>query len=177
MNESPRRPNVSIVVAVTTKNAAIGNGGNLLVRISDDLKRFKDITTGHAVITGRKTHESIGRLLPGRQNFIVTRDPKLEIPGAVVCHSLDEALEKAWAHELANTAISADKKEIFLIGGGEIYRQGLPFVHKIYLTLIESDLQGDVFFPEYKEFTRETFRESHIDEKTGLKYTWVDLER
>ena len=169
--------NVSIVVAITKNHAAIGNGGQLLVRIPDDLKRFKAITLGHAIIMGRKTYESIGRLLPGRQNFIVTRNASLSVPGATVCTSLDEALSAAWAHELANPAIDSAKKEIFLIGGGEIYKQGLPQTNKIYLTIVDSDLSGDVFFPDYSEFKKETFREERTDDKTGLKYSWIDLER
>lgn len=169
-----REPNLSIVVAITKNNAAIGNGGQLLVRISDDLKRFKAITLGHAVITGRKTYESIGRLLPERENFIVTRNPDLKIPGAVMCPNLDEAIDKAWAHELQSPNTN---KEIFLIGGGEIYAQGLSRVNKIYLTVVESDLKGDVFFPDYSDFKKETFREDRFDEKTGLKYSWIDLER
>lgn len=169
-----REPNISIVVAITKNNAAIGNGGRLLVRISDDLKRFKQITSGHAVIMGRKTYESIGRTLPNRENFIISRDTSLNIPGAIVCHSLDEAIDKAWAHE--SQGVNA-KKEIFLIGGGEIYAQGLPRVNKIYLTIVESDLEGDVFFSDYSDFKKETFREDRFDEETGLKYSWIDLER
>ncbi len=177
MNESAgqnNRPNVSIVVAITGKKAAIGNGGKLLVYIPDDLKRFKAITLGHAIIMGRKTYESIGRLLPGRKNFIVTRNPSLNIPDAVICTDLDQAIDEAWRHESQGSNVN---KEIFLIGGGEIYKQGLPRVKKLYLTIVESDLEGDVFFPDYSDFKKETFREERLDEKTGLKYSWIDLER
>ncbi len=169
-----KEPNISIVVAITEKERAIGAGGRLLVRISDDLKRFKQITSGHAVVMGRKTHESIGRTLPNRENFIVSRNTDLNIPGAIVCHNLDEAIEKAWAYESRSANLN---KEIFLIGGGEIYAQGLPRVNKIYLTIVESDLKGDVFFPNYSDFKKETFREARFDEETGLKYSWIDLER
>jgi len=172
-----QRPNVSIVVAITSKHAAIGNGGKLLVRISDDLRRFKALTTGHAVIMGRKTYQSIGKALPNRANFVVSRDPALALPDTTVCPSLETAISQAWAHELGDSSIPADKKEIFLIGGGEIYRQGLPFTTKLYLTLVQSDLQGDVFFPDYSEFKKETLREERFDVKTGLKYSWIDLER
>ncbi len=174
MNPLEKKVKVSIVVAITSKNAAIGNGGKLLVYISDDLKRFKATTTGHAIIMGRKTYESIGRLLPGRPNFIVTRNIGFQVPGAIICSSIGDAIGKATKAELAG---HAENKEIFLIGGGEIYKQGLPFTDKLYLTLVQSDLEGDVFFPDYSEFTKETFREDRVDEKTGLKYAWVDLER
>ncbi|MES2216578.1 MAG: dihydrofolate reductase [Patescibacteria group bacterium] len=174
MNPGEKKVKVGIVVAITSKNAAIGNGGKLLVYISDDLKRFKAITTGHAIILGRKTYESIGRLLPGRPNFIVTRNIGFQVPGAIICTSIEDAIAKASKAELASPT---EKKEIFLIGGGEIYRQGLPFTDKLYLTLVESDAEGDVFFPDYSEFKNVTFKEDRVDEKTGLKYSWIDLER
>ncbi len=164
----------SIIAAITGKNHAIGNGGKLLVYISDDLKRFKSLTLGHAIIMGRKTYESIGRALPGRQNFIVTRNTNLQVPDAIICASLTEAIEKAGESEMAS---ANENKEIFLIGGGEIYAQGLPFTDKLYLTLVESNVEGDVVFPEYSEFKKEIFREDRFDEKTGLKYSWVDLEK
>ncbi len=159
---------VNIVVAVTRKNAAIGNGGKLLVHISDDLKRFKAITKGHPVIMGRKTFESIGRPLPERTNIIVTRNPDFRAEGCVVVTSLEDAFAKAGALD----------SEIFVIGGGELYKQALPYTDKLYLTIVESDAEGDVFFPEWREdFTRETFREERTDEKTGLTYAWIDVER
>ncbi len=168
------KQNVSIVVAITSKNAAIGNGGQLLVRISDDLKRFKALTNGHPIIMGRKTFESIGRVLPGRTNYVITHNKSFSAEGTVICGSVEEAIEKAWKEESASANA---KKEIFIIGGGEIYKQALPYTNKIYLTLVESDLAGDVFFPDYSEFKKETLREERSDEKTGLKYAWIDLER
>ncbi len=166
---------ISIVVAVTRKNAAIGNGGNLLFRISDDLKRFKALTLGHPVIMGRKTFESIGRPLPDRTNFVITRNPDYKVANIVTVHSLEEAIQKAGELD----------SEVFLIGGGEIYKQGLPYTDKLYLTIVDSDAEGDVFFPDLPALPdgsvqagwRETFREKRFDEKTGLKYTWIDLER
>ena len=193
------KPRINIVVAVTRKNAAIGNGGKLLVHISDDLKRFKALTLGHPVIMGRKTFESIGRPLPDRTNFVITRNPDFKAEGCIVVSSLEEAIEKASSflpppleggvkggeeHPFASptrhfpSKEGQRKDEIFIIGGGEIYKQGLPYTDKLYLTLVESDAEGDVFFPDWrKDFTKETFREERFDEKTGLKYTWVDLER
>lgn len=201
------KPRMSIVVAVTRKDAAIGRGGKLLFHISDDLKRFKKLTLGHPVIMGRKTYESIGHPLPDRTNIVVTRNPDLlrsnlacppkarrrrgsgkrfdleKSEGVIVVNSLEDAIKKAEEAERLNLKSGErfnlqDSGEIFIIGGGEIYKQVLPYTDKLYLTLVESDAKGDVFFPDWRtDFTKETFRENRIDPKTGLKYTWVDLER
>ena len=162
------KPKISIVVAVTKRNAAIGNGGKLLVHISDDLKRFRSITTGHPLIMGRKTFEGIGKPLPNRTNIIITRNPDFTHPDCIVVHSLEQAIEKA----------SEIDGEIFIGGGGDIYKQALPFTNKLYLTLVDTDLQGDVFFPDWRnDFKKETYREERIDPTTQLHYTWLDLER
>src|SRR3989344_149142 len=174
------KPKIGIVVAITRKDAAIGNGNKLLFHISDDLKRFKALTKGHPVILGRKTYESIGRPLPERVNIVISRNPDFRADGVIVASSLEDAIEKASALPslLSKEGLGGDNNEIFIGGGGEIYKQALPYTDKLYLTLVESDAQGDVFFPDWrKEFTKETFREERFDEKTGLKYTWVDLER
>ncbi|MEO8637969.1 MAG: dihydrofolate reductase [Candidatus Taylorbacteria bacterium] len=170
------KPKISIVVAITRKNAAIGQGGKLLFRIPDDLKRFKAITRGHPIIMGRKTFESIGRPLPERENLVVTRNKDYHPEGVIVLHSIEEAIEKA--REIENQSGNDNgRREIFVIGGGEIYKEALPFVDKLYLTLVESDAEGDVFFPDHSDFKKETFRENRSDLKTGLHYTWIDLER
>lgn len=163
-------PQVSIIVSITQESRAIGKkSGELLFRISDDLKRFKTLTTGHPIIMGRRTHESIGRPLPDRTNIVITRNLDYKTEGCVVVQSIEEALARAR---------EVDNEKIFIIGGGEIYKQALPHTDKLYLTIVESDMSGDVFFPEYeKDFTKETYREERFDEKTGLKYAWVDLER
>ncbi len=162
-----QRSKISIVVAVG-RDRAIGKDNALLFRIGDDLRRFKTLTKGHSVIMGRKTFDSIGRLLPERTNIVITRNPDLKADGVIVAHSLEEAIKKA--AELDS--------EIFVIGGGEIYKQALPLCEKLLLTIVESDAVGDVFFPDWrKNFTKETRREERFDEKTGLKYAWVDLER
>jgi dihydrofolate reductase len=162
------KPRISIIVA-HSQNMAIGKANTLLWHLSDDLKRFKKLTTGHPIIMGRKTYESIGRPLPERTNIIITRDKHSKISGCLVTHSIEEAIEKAKG---------LDQEEIFIIGGGEIYKQALPLAHKLYLTLVESDKEGDIFFPNWhNDFKKETFREERFDEKTGLTYTWIDLER
>ena len=163
-----KKPNVNIVVAVTSKDAAIGNGSELLFHIQDDLRRFKILTMGHPLIFGRKTFESIGRPLPGRTNIIITRNTDFRAEGCIVVTSLEEAVEKA----------SELDSEVFIGGGGEIYRQALPFTNKLYLTIVDSELEGNVFFPDWRnDFTKEVFKEERFDEQTGLKYTWIDLEK
>jgi len=164
-----KRPKISVIVSVAKETNAIGKKtGELLFRISDDLKRFKNLTMGHPIIMGRKTYESIGKPLPGRTNIVITRNTDFTAEGTIVVNSIEEAISKA--KELDH--------EIFVMGGGEIYKQAFPYVDKLYLTIVESDMKGDVFFPDWKsDFTKETFREERLDEKTGLKYVWLDLER
>lgn len=166
---------ISIVVALGNgrlHNRALGKDNQLLWHIPDDLKRFKALTMGHPVVMGRKTFESIlaslGKPLSGRTNIVVTRDASWQHEGAITATSIEDAIEKAKQ--------SPGGEEIIIGGGGEIYRQALPFVDKLYLTLIEDDQEGDSFFPEYEhEFTKVVSDEAR--EHEGLKYRWVDLER
>ncbi len=165
-----QKPRVAIVVAVG-KNRELGLGGKLLWHIPEDMKRFKALTLGHPVIMGRKTFESIlailSKPLPGRTNIVVTRDQSWNHEGALVFHSLEEALAKA--REL-------DAEEIHIGGGADLYAQALPFVGRLYLILIDDTKEADTFFPPYEDiFTKEISRETH--EHEGLKYTWVTLER
>jgi len=159
---------INIIVALTRKNAAIGNAGKLLFHVTDDLKRFKKLTMGHPIIMGRKTYESISKALPGRTNIVITRNSDYQAPDSIVVRSLEDAFEEAKKHD----------NQIFVIGGGEIYKQALPHADKLYLTIFENNKAGDVFFPDWKkDFTIETFHESHFDKETGLKYLWIDVER
>jgi dihydrofolate reductase len=153
------------------KNHTIGKDNALLWHIPDDLKRFKALTLGHPVIMGRKTFESIvgvlGKALPGRTNIVVTRDMNWNYEGVTVVHSLEEAMAKARG---------IDSEEIFIGGGTQLYTQALPFVDRLYLTLIEDEKDGDAYFPDYEtEFTKKMSEESH--EWDGLRYRWLDLER
>jgi dihydrofolate reductase len=127
---------LALIVAVS-ENKVIGSGGELPWRLSADLKRFKELTLGHSLIMGRKTYESIGRLLPGRKTVIVTRQQDYHVDGASIVNSVPEALE------LIN-----DDHRPFVIGGGEVYDLFLPFVNEIYLTRVHVELAGDTFFPE-----------------------------
>lgn len=131
------KPRISLLVAYAS-NRVIGNKGKLPWRLPADLKRFKELTMGHHIVMGRKTYESIGRLLPGRTMVIVTRQADYKVPGAIIAHSLHEAI----------TACQGDN-EIFVIGGAEIFEQALPLADQIYATEIHAEFEGDVFFPEW----------------------------
>lgn len=137
---------VSLIAALAGKNRAIGKEGDLLFSVPGDLKRFKELTTGHPVIMGRKTWNSLPerfRPLPGRTNIVVTRIENYPAPGAHIVHSFPEALSRA------KDAEGSD--EIFVIGGGEIYRAALPFTDRLYLTLVDLETEADTFFPAYEE--------------------------
>ena len=153
-------------IATVGRNNVIGRDNQLVWHIAEDLKRFKKITMGHPIIMGRKTFESIGNPLPGRTNIIITRDQHFKVKDSIVVHSIDEAIEQGR---------KLDNDEIFIIGGSEIYNQALSETDRLYLTLIDDEKDGDVFFPDYSKFSKEVFREEH--EHEGLKYTWVNLER
>jgi dihydrofolate reductase len=164
---------ISAIVAIG-KNRVMGYGNGLLWHIPDDLKRFKALTMGHPVIMGRKTFESIvamlGKPLPGRTNIVITRTStslSINDPNVIVVNSIEDALTKAK---------EIDKKEIFIIGGAQIYEQALLHVERLYLTIIDDEKEGDVFFPEYKKlFTKMNGHEHH--EHNGLKYSWIDLDK
>jgi dihydrofolate reductase len=123
-------------IAAVSDNGVIGRGDALPWRLSADLKRFKRLTTGHALIMGRKTFESIGRPLPNRTSIVLTRDRAYQRPGAVVVHSLDEALERC-----------RGEKEVFAIGGAALFREALPRAQRLYLTRVHAEVAGDVRFP------------------------------
>ena len=129
---------VSIIVAVA-ENGVIGDKSTLLWHISEDLKHFKAVTTGHPVIMGRKTYESLGRPLPNRTNVVITRQ-QVEIPGCRVVHSLGEAV-----------ALFPGDDEVFVIGGAQIYAQALPLADRFYLTRVFRAYEGDTHFPEWDE--------------------------
>ena len=157
------------IIAALGKNNEIGQGNRLLCRLPDDLKRFKEITSGRAVIMGRKTFESLPQgALPNRKNIVVSRNKDLKIEGATVYSSLDYALIKLM-----------DEQEVFIIGGGQIYQQALAIADRLYLTKIHAGFpDADVFFPEinYREW-REVSRETHpADEKHPYSFAFVELD-
>lgn len=158
---------VSIIVAVA-ENHVIGDNNRLIWHIPGDLKRFKAITMGHPIVMGRKTFESIGKPLPGRTNVIISRNKEFKAEGCLVYNSLRGALE-ALRHE----------KEVFIIGGGEIYRETLPIAQRIYLTKIHKSFPGDTFFPEINTDEWEiTFEEIvPAGENHLFSYSNVNMER
>jgi len=131
------------LIGAMGKNRELGFGNKLPWYLPDDLKRFKQITRGHAVIMGRKTYESIGRPLPERKNIIVTRNVDYVAPGCVVVGSIEAALKEA--------DDGGASTEVFIIGGAEIYRLGLPHADKMYLTFVDATIPADVFFPRFNE--------------------------
>ena len=127
---------ISIIVAASTNNV-IGAKGDLPWRLSDDLKHFKAVTMGKPIVMGRKTWDSIGRPLPGRQNIVITRQESLRAEGCDVVASVEEAIK-----------VAGDVDEIMVIGGSQVYELALPFAKRIYLTRVHADVEGDAFFPE-----------------------------
>lgn len=154
------------IIAVIGKNRELGKDNHLLWNIPGDLKHFREITKNHPVIMGRKTFESIGRALPGRTNYVISH--ALVADNVVVVPSLDKAIEKA------KTAPGSD--EIFVIGGGQIYREAIDRADRLYLTVVDSAAPGaDTFFPDYSRFTKVISEEAH--EENGMHYTFLTLER
>lgn len=151
---------ISIIAAIG-KNRELGKDNKLLWHISEDLKRFKDLTNNHTVIMGRKTYESIGRPLPNRLNIIISRDPSLHIQNCIVVHSLEEALDIAKERE---------KKEIFIIGGASVYAQAFEFADKLYLTIVDSKFDADAFFPDHSMFKRRVFEKKLTSGKYNLTF-------
>lgn len=158
---------LSLIVAVG-ENSEIGRHGRMPWHLPADLKRFKALTLGKPVIMGRKTFEAIGKPLPERRNIVVTRNTALQIPGCETAASLTDAL-----------VLAAGAREIMLIGGAELYREGLPRAQRIYLTRVHARFEADTFFPMLDQADwRETAREDHVaDERNPFAYTFLILER
>lgn len=154
-----------MIVAVD-ETRAIGKDNKLLWHIPEDLKRFKELTTGHAVIMGENTYRSIGRPLPNRKNIVMTMSADLELPGCLVVHSIEEALQLAKEEEM---------EEVFVIGGASIYKQFLPMVDRLYLTLVQGTHEADTFFPEYSEF--DTVISQEEGQSGEYHYTYFVLEK
>ncbi len=161
--------NVSIIVAIA-KNNAIGLKNQLLYRLPNDLKRFKQLTTGHTIIMGRKTFESLPKgALPNRRNIVLSRQEGLHYENAECYRSIEEALMQCDYTE-----------DVYIIGGGELYRQTIGLAKRIHLTVVDDiPTEADAFFPELKaEEWHEVLREEHpADEKHAQAYTFIDLMR
>jgi len=157
---------VSIIVAIG-ENHAIGKNNQLLWHMPNDLKHFKDITSGRTIIMGRKTFDSVGKPLPRRRNIVVTRQD-ITIPGCEVVKSIEDGL-----------ALCKGEDEVFIGGGAEIYKLAMHLTNRIYLTIIHKSFDADTFFPEidkteWKEVKREDFEP---DEKNPLPYSFITLQR
>ena len=155
-------------VVVVDANNGIGKENKLLVHFPADLKRFKKITSGHTVIMGRKTYDSMGKALPNRRNIVISRNPAYKLPDADTTNSLEKAIE------LAN-----EETEVFIIGGSEIFKQALPLLNKVYLTRIDKVFDADTFFPllnpeEWIEDEREDYQP---DEKNPFNYSFITYKR
>lgn len=159
---------ISIVVAVAG-NGVIGKDNKLLWRLSADLQRFKKLTSGHHILMGRKTFESIGKPLPNRISLVISRDPLLKIEGAVIFNTVQQAID--FARE-------QNEEELFIIGGGDIFAQTLPLASTIYLTEVKKELEGDVHFHYDPTAWRSTYEEFvPADEKNEYDSTYQILER
>ncbi|MBU2651223.1 MAG: dihydrofolate reductase [Bacteroidetes bacterium] len=161
-------PTISIIVAIA-RNNAIGKDNQLLWHLPDDLKRFKRITSGHPVIMGKKTYESLPvRPLPGRLNIVITDNPNDTFDGCETVFSIEEALAKC-----------PRDMECFIIGGGSVYRQFMPLAEKLYITKVHKDFDADTFFPEITEDDWALMEESPLqtNENNSLSYSFLTYQR
>jgi len=162
------KPIISIIVAIA-KNRVIGKGNELPWSLPVDLNYFRTKTKGHPVIMGAKTHLSIGRLLPGRKNIVLSDDPNFQpIEGAIIVKSFEEAFEAA-----------KDSDEAFIIGGANVYKQGLNYADRLYITEVQSDVEGDILFPQFdKSQWKEILREKRkADEENKYDLDFVVYEK
>jgi dihydrofolate reductase len=159
---------ISIIVAIAQNNA-IGKDNDLLWHLSGDLKRFKELTTGHTIVMGKRTFESLPvRPLPNRKSIVITDVEGEQIPGCVMAYSIEDAIAK-----FDNT------DENFIIGGGSVYRQFMPIADKLYLTVVHKDFEADTFYPEinFDEWQAIEKQENIFDEKSGLTYSYIIYKR
>jgi dihydrofolate reductase len=154
---------IAIIVAQSI-NRAIGRYNQLLWHLPEDLKYFKSTTSGHCVAMGRKTFDSIGRLLPNRTNIVISRNADLLIEGARVVSSLERAIEMA--EEL-------DETVLYVIGGGEIYRQALPIADLLHVTCVSDEVEGDTFFPDIDPLVWTVIKENYFSADLKHKFPFV----
>ncbi len=155
------------MIAAMANNRIIGKDNQMPWHLPADFTWFKRCTMGKPVVMGRKTYESIGRPLPGRQNIVISRDESLTIEGVDVVTSIEAAISKA-----------DDAEEVMIIGGGSIYEACLPKAQRLYVTLIDANLDGDTQFPDWGENWKQTVEESYsADEKNAYDMKFVVLER
>ena len=161
---------ISLIVAIAQNNV-IGGDNKLLWHISDDLKRFKKITSGNTIVMGRKTFESLPGVLPNRKHIILTRDKNYTVdnPSVEVIHNINDII-----NNFKNSPV-----EVFIIGGGEIYNQFINYADKIYLTKVFKNFEGDTTFPEidYNNWNITFDSEIFTDEKSNINYQFINLEK
>ena len=162
------------LICAMSDNRVIGKGNSLPWHLPEDLKYFKRTTMGNSIIMGRKTWESIGRILPGRKNIVITRNPKLQVEGIEMANSLLEAIKLAGKAALLNGS-----KEAFVIGGAEIYKEALPIAQRFYLTRVHAEVEGDTFLSEFDESDwRETSRKEYEkSDSNPFNYSICILDR
>jgi len=162
------------MIAAMANNRAIGKDNALPWHLPNDLRFFKESTMGKPIVMGRKTFESIGRPLPGRENFVVTLSPNWSHDGVWSVHDLEIALKMA-----TNEAESSGVEEVMVIGGAQIYKQALPYADRLYLTLVDTTIDGDAFFPEFNSDEWEMVSEEcHAScEKNPYDYRFQILDR
>lgn len=160
------------VVAMDQQHC-IGKANDLPWHISADLKHFKAITQGGVVVMGRKTLESMGRALPNRVNWVITRDPNWNFEGVKVAHSIEDTLERA----IADAKASEKPESIFIIGGGEIFKQTMHIADRLELTHVQLDVQGDAHYPEIPNEFKKTASESHLDDKTAIAFEFATYRK
>jgi dihydrofolate reductase len=158
---------VSLIVAMS-KNAVIGNDGRIPWHLPAELARFKRITMGHHIVMGRKTWESIGRLLPGRTSVIVSRNPDYGVPGAIVADSLRAAI-----------AICLYDEEVFVIGGAELFREALPIADRLYFTVVDAEVSGDTLMPpvDFAQWTATESEDVAADDRNPCAFRFTRYER
>ena len=156
------------LIAAMSRNRVIGKNNKLPWDMPADMNYFRNMTKNKPVIMGRKTYESIGRPMPDRINIIITRDKEYKAEGCIVVSNVDDALKSVKGN-----------KEVMVIGGAQIYKEFLPKADRIYLTIIDEEIEGDTYFPEFnKDEWKETKREEHkADKKNPYPYTFLVLER
>lgn len=163
---------IALIVAVAANNV-IGSGNALPWHLPEDLRHFKNLTLGRPIIMGRRTHEAIGRALPGRTNIVITTRPDWHPDGVLVAHSLADALAQA-----EQVAAASGVEEIMVIGGETIYRAALPHADRLYVTQIAATVAGDAHFPaiDARQW-RETERQAARTSANGLGYCFITLDR
>ncbi len=166
--------NLEVVhVVAMDQQHCIGKGNELPWHISADLKHFKEITQGGVVLMGRKTLESMGRTLPKRVNWVITRDNNWQFEGTKVAYGIEDALKQA----VSDVKASEKPNTIFIIGGGEIFKQTLEIADRLELTHVELDVQGDAHYPAIPSSFQKVASEQHIDDKTGIAFEFATYQK